>query len=61
MPHRMQDLSSLTRDQTCPPSVEEQRLGHWTTGESQFFLIIFLLTWAFEAVKSLYLYTFPQN
>ena len=40
MPHRMQDLSSLTRDQTCPPSVEEQRLGHWTTGESQFFLII---------------------
>ena len=27
------DLSSLTRDQTCPPCMGRQSLNHWTTGE----------------------------
>ena len=30
MPHSMQDLSSLTRDQTLPPAMEVPSLNHWT-------------------------------
>ena len=30
MPHSMQDLSSLTRDQTLPPAAEVLSLNHWT-------------------------------
>ena len=29
----MQDLSSLTKDQTCAPAVETQSLNHWTARE----------------------------
>ena len=29
----MWDLSSLTKDGTCAPVVEEQSLSHWTTRE----------------------------
>ena len=31
----MWDLSSLTRDQTCPPALEVQSINHWTTREAQ--------------------------
>ena len=33
MPHGMQGLSSLTRDQTGAPAVEAQSSNHWTTRE----------------------------
>ena len=29
----MQDLSSLTTDQTCAPAVEVWNLNHWSAGE----------------------------
>ena len=31
--HSMQDLSSLTKDQTCAPAVETQSLNHGTARE----------------------------
>ena len=31
--YSMQNLSSLTRDQTCVPCIGKQILNHWTTRE----------------------------
>ena len=33
MPHSLQDLSSLTRDQTHAPAVEARSPNYWTTRE----------------------------
>ena len=42
LPWGMWDLSSLTRDWTCTPSLEGEVLNHWTAGKSLHMYIIYV-------------------